>query len=169
MQMVGKAMFGNRLRTQIKNISKEITRVYLELDRTRRDSLQEGYVLNQWNVYWSRALTEEWLRLNAKLCELDDESERVAAKYSRAAFLLALNRLDEAARLYEELVGIRPSAAIFKGLAVVHARKGAIEEAKQFAELANAAPHGAVFKTTEKEILEEAEIGCRFVRDASRG
>src|SRR5690349_7574810 len=131
-------MYGNRLRTEIKNMSKEITRVYLELDKSRRDSFEDGYVLNQWNVYWPTELVEEWLRLNAKLCGLEDENERLAAKYSRAGFLLALNRLEEASQLYQELAAIRPNAAMFKGFAMVHARKGAIDEAKKFAEMANA-------------------------------
>jgi hypothetical protein len=77
-------------------------------------------------------------------------------------FLLSLNRLREAQEEFQRVAAARRDAAPIKGLAIVKARQGLLDEARELAARGNAAPHGTSFKTTEEQLQEELQIGKRF-------
>jgi hypothetical protein len=149
-------------KTELRGAAKEIAKVFVSLDRTRKLAAGRGYVLNRFGSYWSEQLVDSWLTLNRRLGEADEPSTRLAASYSRGAFLLCLNRLREAQQVYEAIAESHPSAACLKGLAVVKARQGLLDEARELARRCNEAEGSDVYRTTEDELLEEHAIGQRF-------
>lgn len=152
----------SKQKSEVKRIAGTLGRLYAELDRRCADSARPGFVANRWGSFWPSELIDSWLTANLELCEIDDENERLAGMVSRAAFLLNLNRLDESENWYKRLAAVRPYANALKGLAIIQARRGNVVEARRLADIANAAPHGNVFRTTEDELAEEVAVGKRF-------
>lgn len=153
----------------LKKLSRELSRTYASIDRTARPLRSPGFVRNRWGTYWSASLLESWISINAELCSQEDEDERCAAMYSRASMLLSIHRLAEARTTVDELIKVRPSAPATKILALIEARSGNVDGARELAQRVKEMPHGGSFAVTEDEIQSEARLGLAFHEDERGG
>jgi hypothetical protein len=147
---------------RLRSLAGKRNRVFFKLGDTATNLSSEGHVLNRWGQYWSVELVDQYLQLTSESFE-DQEWE--GAAYSYAAFLLQVNRLDEAENILHGLLATDIKVHAYHGLATAAARRGSLEEARAWVE---EIPLDDPFRMSESLLLEERRIGQRFSRESER-
>lgn len=146
----------------IKAAAKEITKLALEIDKTSLQVSRQGFALNAFGTYWDE-------RLVARLADVYEQliaaastgSEQEAAQYRLAALLKDSLRLEEGAKLCEEIIRLRPNNSHPEQnlLAYIEARRGNMDRARSIARALDENPFASSFRISEADLVREQNAG----------